>query len=296
MALIVAGCGTDGAGETTTTGGTSTTSTPPATTSLPMTTTSSGNTTTTTTAVPAGQVVYFMLTDLDPGAGPFLVPVFIESADAADPALTAVELLLSGPTPDLVEGTPAMATAIPEGTEALGVEVENGVATVDLTEEYDDGGGTMSMFARLAQVVYTLTRFPGIDGVLLSLEGEPVSTFSAEGIDLDGPQTRADYYDLMAPIFVDSPAWGEPVVSPIEVRGYSNVFEAVSQVMLTDDDGASLFEDTVMATCGTGCWGQWEIEIPYTVDRPQLGAIIVWEYSAQDGSRIHVREYPIQLR
>jgi hypothetical protein len=75
----------------------------------------------------------------------------------------------------------------------------------------------------------------------------------------------------------------------------SNVFEAVSQVMLTDDDGLPIFEDMVMATCGTGCWGEWEIEIPYTIDREQFGALIVWEISAQDGSQVNVREYPVQL-
>jgi hypothetical protein len=176
------------------------------------------------------------------------------------------------------------------------VDVEGALARVDLSDEFDDGGGSYSMFSRLAQVVYTLTRIDGIDEVEFFIEGEPVSTFSSEGIELDGPQDRSDYYDHLPPIFVDSPAWGEPVTSPIAVTGLSNVFEAVSQVMLTDDDGAPLFEDTVMATCGTGCWGEWEVEIPYTIDREQFGALIVWELSAQDGSRINVREYPMQLR
>ena len=134
-------------------------------------------------------------------------------------------------------GTPSISTAVPEGTELLGVEVEAGVATVDLDGKYDDGGGSLSMFARLAQVVYTLTRLPGIDQVELLLDSEAVTVFSSEGIELDGPQQRDDYYDLLPPMFVDSPAWGEPVTSPIQVRGLSNVFEAVSQVMLTDDDG-----------------------------------------------------------
>ena len=50
-----------------------------------------------------------------------------------------------------------------------------------------------------------------------------------------------------------------------------------------------------MATCGTGCWGEWQTEIPYTVDREQFGALIVWEFSAEDGSRINIREYPVLL-
>jgi hypothetical protein len=170
------------------------------------------------------------------------------------------------------------------------------VGTVDLSGEYDDGGGSFAMFARLAQVVYTLTRLPEVDQVAFSIEGEPVTVFSSEGIELEGPQERGDYYDLLPPVFVDSPAWGEPVTSPVEVRGLSNVFEATSQVMLTDDDGLSLFEDNVMATCGTGCWGEWSVDIAYTLDREQFGALIVWELSARDGSQVNIREYPVILR
>jgi hypothetical protein len=241
--------------------------------------------------------VYFMLEELeDQLPGPFLVPVYREAEAGTDLAMTVVEALLAGPTSEETAGTPAISTAIPEGTEVLGVDISDGLAKVDLSGEYDDGGGSFGMFARLAQVVYTLTRFPEVDEVAFEIEGEMVTVFSSEGIELDGPQQRDDYYDLLPPIFVDYPAWGEPVTSPIHVSGLSNVFEAVSQVMLTDDDGEPLFEDRVMATCGTGCWGAWEIEIPYEVDRQQFGALIVWEFSAQDGSRIHIREYPVQLR
>ena len=120
--------------------------------------------------------------------------------------------------------------------------------------------------------------------MVFSIDGERVTVFSAEGIELDGAQRRDDYYDVLPPIFVDSPAWGQPVMSPIQVQGLSNVFEAVSQVMLTDDDGEPLYEDDVMATCGTGCWGEWQTEISYEVDREQFGALIVWEFSAEDGT------------
>lgn len=297
LALVFAACGTQGGGETTTTALTTATTAPDATPTTAAPTTTAAPSTTTTTVEGSGLVVYFMLDQLeDDPPGPFLVPVHRAVAPGDDAALIALELLLAGPDPDEATGIPAISTAIPEGTEVRGVEVEAGLATVDFSTEYDDGGGSFGTFARLAQVVYTLTRLPEIDEVAFAIEGEPVTVFSSEGIDLDGPQQRDDYHDLLPPIFVDSPAWGEPVTSPIEVSGLSNVFEAVSQVMLTDDDGEPLFEDTVMATCGTGCWGEWSVEIPYEVDRDQFGALIVWEFSAQDGSRIHIREYPIQLR
>ena len=296
IALILPSCGTEDPDETTTVAeATTVTSDTTITTTAPTVT--AAPTTSTTAAEPTGMAVYFMLEELDDQSpGPFLVPVYRELEAGTDSAMPVVEALLAGPTSEETAGTPAISTAIPEGTEVLGVDISDGLATVDLSGEFDDGGGSFGMFARLAQVVYTLTRLPEVDEVAFEIDGETVTVFSSEGIELDGAQQRDDYYDLLPPIFVDSPAWGEPVTSPIQVSGLSNVFEAVSQVMLTDDDGEPLFEDRVMATCGTGCWGAWEIEIPYEVDRQQFGALIVWEFSAQDGSRIHIREYPVQLR
>lgn len=300
LGLVLAACGNGEGGETTTTGSPTTTGSTMAastTTAAPMTTTTAAVTTTTAPAETTSHVVYFMLEDLDVedgSPGPFLVPVYRDASGSG--IETVVDLLLQGPTEDEMSGTPMISTAIPEGTSLLGVTIEAGVGAIDLSGAFDDGGGSLAMFARLAQVVYTMTRLPEVDEVVFSIDGEPVTVFSSEGIELDGPQERDDYYDLLPPIFVDSPAWGEPVTSPVHVRGLSNVFEATSQVMLTDDDGLSLFEDHVTATCGTGCWGEWEAEIPYTLDREQFGSLIVWESSARDGSQVNIREYPIILR
>ncbi|HJU81019.1 MAG TPA: GerMN domain-containing protein [Acidimicrobiia bacterium] len=294
LALVAAACG----------GAERSTTTPPITTDAPVSTTTTqapstttAPQTTTTASESTGLVVYFLLDQLEgeEPPGPFLVPVHREVSSSGNSAQQAVEVLLAGPTPEETAGTPSISTAIPEETQALGGSIVNGVATVNLSGEFDDGGGSFGMFARLAQVVYTLTRLPDIHSVAFEIEGESVTVFSAEGIELDGPQQRDDYFDLLPPIFVDRPAWGEPVSSPIQVSGLSNVFEAVSQVMLTDDDGEPLFEDVVRASCGTGCWGEWSVEVPYEVDRDQFGALIVWEFSAKDGSRIHIREYPVRL-
>jgi hypothetical protein len=37
------------------------------------------------------------------------------------------------------------------------------------------------------------------------------------------------------------------------------------------------------------------VEVPYEVDEDQLGAVIAWEDSAEDGSQINVREHPVFL-
>ncbi len=109
-------------------------------------------------------------------------------------ATAAVNALLAGPT--RVEQATGTTTAIPLGTRLLGISIHTGVATVDLTSDYESGGGSLSMQMRLAQVVFTLTQFPTIKAVRFELDGRPVNVFSGEGIVLDHPVGRADYKDL----------------------------------------------------------------------------------------------------
>jgi len=109
----------------------------------------------------------------------------------------AMNALLEGPTDAEQTTWPAISSAIPEGTELLGLTIANGIAKVDLSEEFDDGGGTFGVTARLAQVVYTLCDFPTVDAVEFYLEGVKVEMFSSEGLILDGPQTPEDYYNLL---------------------------------------------------------------------------------------------------
>jgi hypothetical protein len=201
-----------------------------------------------------------------------------------------MEELLAGPD----EETPDLGTEIPVGTRLLGLTIEDGVATVDLSAEFDDGGGSLTMFARLAQVVYTLTQFPTVEGVLFRLDGEPVETFSSEGIVLDGPQTREDYEDVTPLILVETPAPGDAVSSPLRLGGISNVFEATLNYELLDADGQTLAEGFATATCGTGCWGDYDVQIEFGTDSTE-GTLLVFELSAKDGSRVNLTEIPLQF-
>lgn len=84
--------------------------------------------------------------------------------------------------------------------------------------------------------------------------------------------------------------------SPFTVSGIANVFEATFQLLVTDDDGAPIRDETDVASCGTGCSGDFTSDVTYELDRQQFGAVIVWSESARDGSRENLREYPVQLR
>ena len=137
---------------------------------------------------------------------------------------------------------------------------------------------------RLGQVVYTLTQFPTVKSVVFQIEGEAVTVFSSEGIVLDGPSTRADYTDLLPDIWVDRPAFNAAIGNPARVTGNANVFEATFRIAILDAAGKTIADEQVMASCGTGCRGTFDVTIPYTVSKGQCGHLRAYSLSAKDGT------------
>lgn len=223
-----------------------------------------------------------------------LVPVLREVPKSTAVATAAMKALLAGPT-KAESGDRAITTAIPGGTTLLGISAKNGVATVDLSTEYDSGGGSDSMQFRLAQVVYTLTQFSTIKSVVFQIDGVTVTVFGSEGIVLDGPVGRADYDGQLPAIFVDRPAFGAAFASGGRVAGNANVFEATLRVAVLDAGGKTLADEQVMATCGTGCRGTFSTTLDYTVGKGQWGTLRAYDLSAKDGTPENVREYPVWL-
>lgn len=202
-----------------------------------------------------------------------------------------MEALLAGPTEE--EAAAGLTSAIPEGTRLLGVSLTNGIATVNLTKEFESGGGSLSMGARLAQVVYTVTQFPTVEGVLFALDGELVEVFGGEGLILDGPRDRSDFEAFTPAIFVEAPAVGDTVSGTLRVWGTANTFEAAFMVTLRDADGEIVFEEPAMATSGTGTRGTFDLTFDLDPTLSGDATLIVWESSAKDGQPINVVEIPI---
>ncbi len=118
-----------------------------------------------------------------------------EVPDTPAIATSAVRALIAGATAAEMED--GLSSAVPADTLLLGITIEEGVATVDLSREFEAGGGSFGMLSRLAQVVYTLTQFPTVDFVRFYLDGQPVTVFSGEGIILEDPVARADYVSFL---------------------------------------------------------------------------------------------------
>ncbi len=238
------------------------------------------------TASQTHEVTVYFLSSQPSGAGPYLVPAHrTVTADTAIPAAT-VQALLAGPS--ATEQAAGLTTAVPAGTTLHRVHLDNGIATVDLSAQYASGGGSASMFGRLAQVAYTLTRFPTIDGVRFALDGAVVTTFSGEGLLLPNPVTRAYFtpQSLEPPIFLDRPAWGAPFGH--RVAGTTSVTGGAFTVEVSNAAGAVLASQPVTAVAGL-----FDVNVPYQVTTDQPGTITV--YSGSTTARQNVRTYPVTL-
>lgn len=205
----------------------------------------------------------------------------------------ALEELLKGPSSQ--EQAAGLSTAIPAGTTLLGLAIVNNVATVNLSSEYASGGGSLSVMARLAQVVYTLTQFSTVGKVSFMLNNKPVTTFSSEGLILDHPVGRSDYEDVTPAILVETPAVGDTIASPVRLTGTSNTFEAAFTIDVVDANGNVLQEQHAQATAGSGTRGTFDVTVPFKVKEQQSGKVEVFELSAKDGSKINVVDIPVTL-
>jgi hypothetical protein len=195
----------------------------------------------------------------------------VEETEAV--AEAALSELLAGPTADEVTDL-AMDTAVPDDWQFADIGVEGGVAAVEVE------GPSELPRPSLGQIVYTLTQFDTVESVEIG----------------DTSYTRADFEDLTPAILVESPLAFEEVDNPVRATGTANTFEANFHYELTDTDGRIVDENFVTATSGSGERGTFdfttaEYEIPFD----GMGALIVFERSAEDGSRINLVEIPVRM-
>lgn len=186
----------------------------------------------------------------------------------SQPAFAALTELLAGTSQD--EQDAGLSSAIPPGTQPAEVSIEDGVASVstELSQEAS------------AQVVFTLTQFPTVERVTIASEQA---------------LTRADFADVTPAILVESPTVGATVSSPARLEGSASTFEANLQIEILDSEGRVLVKDFATATTGAPERGTFDASLPFELDEPGPGKLVVYESSAEDGSRLNVVEIPVEL-
>lgn len=225
--------------------------------------------------------------------GGTLAPVYrqVVTQDSAV-ASAAARALLSGPSAK--ERSAGLGTAIPTGTALHGITVSKGTADVDLTQAFTTGGGTLSMTARVGQLVYTLTQFPTVQRVTFRIDGRPLTVLGGEGLILDQPATRTQYESLLPPVFIESPAMGQSVMSPVRMRGLANVFEGQFLVEIRDAQGRVVASAPAKASMGS--FSPFDVTLSFAVGKVQNGSVVGYDRSPKDGSVIDLFTVPVTLR
>jgi hypothetical protein len=208
-------------------------------------------------------------------------------------AEASMQALIAGPTDD--EQAAGLTSAVPAGTQYLGTAIEESVATVNLSDDFAAAADPGVIRERLAQVVYTLTQFPTITTVKLAINGQPVSSLDGSDIDLSQPLSRASFESETPAIFVETPAIGDTIASPLRLIGTANTFEATFTARLMDSSGNVVAEQVVTATSGTGTRGTFDVTIPFVAPAGPA-TVVVFEPSAKDGSATNVVEVPVMVR
>ncbi len=267
------------------------------------TTTTSGLTTTTTEAVlvpttGVGVPVFLYQSPENSFLGnPALVPVLLPvelpgDADDTDAIKAAINTLGD---PDLTMPAVWM-NAVPAGVEALEVRRADGTDNaliIEMNEAFLDGaGGLLADFTMLNQLIYTATALEGIEEVHFIVNNEPIVAFGSEGVSLESSLNRQTFQEgNLALIYLT-----EPVVADgdgtMQIVGIANTFEATVNLIVRNGSGEVVHEAFTSATCGTGCWGDFE----FTIDETLVDAdstIQVLEFSAEDGEPANVITVPV---
>lgn len=97
----------------------------------------------------------------------------------------ALALLLAGPQ------TEGLVSTIPAGTSVRQLHVVDGIARVDFSRELQEGhpGGSAGELLTVYAIVATLTEFPHIDRVAITVEGETMESLAGH-MALDEPLSR----------------------------------------------------------------------------------------------------------
>ncbi len=100
----------------------------------------------------------------------YLIPEEREIKKTEDVAKIALEELIKGPK------DPKLFPTIPEGTKLLGIEVKDGLAKVNLSQDFKDNYplGSAGENITIFSIVNTLTEFTSINKVRFLVEGKPL--------------------------------------------------------------------------------------------------------------------------
>jgi hypothetical protein len=238
-----------------------------------------------------------------PTGNPALVAFYLGLNPGSDPSvfdsLRAPEDVLFGLHGLPVSLPPGFSTQVPDGVKILRKSFQTtseGLTrvTLDMSREFLAGaGGLLADVTMLNQIIFTTLQFE-VHEVLFTVEGSPVEAYGMEGISLLDPVDSRSFIDELNPIILTEAVFIDPD-GVLNVRGWANVFEAALSWHIDAGPAATpAYSGHVMASCGTGCWGAFEITADLSGREGDWSSYELWVYSdsALDGSPTMVVKVP----
>ena len=96
----------------------------------------------------------------------------------------SIKNLLKGPTPK--EKAKGIYSEIPQGTKLISIEETANKIVINLSGDFEQGGGTDGLYKRLYQLIKTSNKNTALD-VYLNIDGKQVNVVGGEGIMLNQP-------------------------------------------------------------------------------------------------------------
>lgn len=130
--------------------------------------------------------VYFLALDSDDNG--IYKKVVRTSSDGDKKLDFAIKELLKGP--NLIEKSTGAYSEIPQNTKLLGIKHSANKIVIDLSSDFQYGGGTDSVYSRMMQLIKTAISNAENKKVYLYLDGKQVNIIGGEGIMITQPLTE----------------------------------------------------------------------------------------------------------
>ena len=195
-----------------------------------------------------------------------------------DPMTAALRALVTSKPKD-----PDYASLWPLGTKINAVVISGDGATIDLTLGKMNVGAEGEVLA-IAQLVWTATAAnPSVSKISLTVSGKRIETLAGH-VDARKPFKRAPSYEVLAPVWITSPAeGGQQAALGFTLSGLASTFEA-NVAWKVFQNGKLIKQGSTTADGAAPAWKPWSVSIPGLA--PGEYQFAAMEFSAKDGSLV----------
>jgi hypothetical protein len=201
---------------------------------------------------------------------------------------------------ELINGNPVTPGAIrilPPNTKVIGININQGLATVDFSADVLKANvGSAGEALGITSIVNTLTEFPSIEKVSFLVDGQVEKAIDWWGhIGLYEQPFKRNLSSVHEPvIWVTAPFPGQIITSPVEIKGSARVFEATVSFRLRDLNGNILAQGFTTASEGAPGRGDFQDKLAFKTSGPGKGQLEVFWASMKDGSDQNQVTIPVE--